>query len=52
MELANRARTAETLLRSDLAHLTLDPRPYAQTTNPPGFFEYVEGPSTDETAAE
>ena len=29
MELANRARTAESLLRSDLAGLTLDPRPYA-----------------------
>ncbi len=43
MELANRARTAESLLRSDLAHLTVEPRPYAQTSNPPGFFEYIEG---------
>ena len=51
MELANRARTAESLLRSDLANLTLDTRPYAQTTNPPGFFEYVEGPSRDATAS-
>ena len=47
MELANRARTAESLLRSDLANLTLEPRPYSQTTIPPGYFEYVEGPYRD-----
>ncbi len=47
MELANRARSAESLLRADLAGLTVEPRPYAQTASPPGYFEYIEGPSRD-----
>jgi hypothetical protein len=49
MELANRTRTAESLLRSDLQNLTVEPRPYAQTTNPNGFFEYIEGDNNDST---
>jgi hypothetical protein len=42
MELANRLRSAEELLRSDLSHLTVEPRPYTETTNPNGYFEYIE----------
>ncbi len=49
MELANRTRTVESLLRSDLSNLTLDPRPYAQTSAPNGFFEYIEGAINDNT---
>ena len=49
MELANRARSAESLLRADLAGLTVEPRPYAQTASPPGYFEYLEGPTRDAT---
>jgi len=47
MELANRARGAESLLRSDLAGLTVEAKPYTQTVNPPGYFEYIEGPLHD-----
>ena len=49
MELANRARAAESLLRADLAGVTVEPRPYAQTASPPGYFEYIEGPTRDAT---
>ncbi len=49
MELANRARSAEALLRSDLDNLTLDPRPYSQTAAPKGYFEYVEGIVADDS---
>ena len=47
MELANRTRVAESLLRSDFENMTVEPRPYAQTTSPNGFFEYIEGQFTD-----
>jgi len=47
MEMANRLRTAEELLRSDLANLTIDPRPYTASTSPNGFFEYIEGAGDD-----
>ncbi len=47
MEMANRLRSGEELLRSDLANLTVDPRPYTETTNPNGYFEIVEGPHRD-----
>ena len=39
MELANRLRSAEELLRSDLSNLTVEPRPYTGNTNPNGYFE-------------
>lgn len=47
MEMANRLRAAEELLRSDLAHVTVDPRPFTESTNPNGYWEYVEGPRLD-----
>ena len=47
MEMANRLRTTEELLRKDLSHLTVDPRPYTESTNPNGYFEIVEGPLRD-----
>ncbi len=43
MEMANRLRVAEEILRSDLAHATVDPRPYTESTIPNGYWEYVEG---------
>ena len=51
MEMANRLRAAEELLRSDLSHVTVDPRPYTESTNPNGYWEYVEGPSLDNVTA-
>jgi type II secretory pathway component PulJ len=51
MELANRLRSAEELLRSDLSHLTVEPRPYTETTNPNGYFEIVDGAMRDKTNA-
>ncbi len=50
IDLATRVRTIETTLRSDLGNLTVEPRPYT-TTNPPGFFQLVEGPRNDSTMA-
>ena len=47
MEMANRLRVAEELLRDDLSNLTVDPRPYTESTNPNGYFEIVEGPLRD-----
>lgn len=47
MGMANRLRAAEELMRSDLKNLTVDPRPYTESTNPNGYFEYVEGPRLD-----
>ncbi len=47
MEMANRLRAAEELLRDDLSNLTIDPRPYTDSTNPNGYFEIVEGPLRD-----
>lgn len=52
MELANRLRSAEELLRSDLSHLTVEPRPYTETTNPNGYFEIIDGVMRDKTNAE
>ena len=49
MEMANRARAAEEFLRSDLASLTLDPRPFTDSTLPNGYFEYIEGAVNDAT---
>ncbi len=51
MELANRVRGAESLLRADLAGVTVEAKPYTQTVNPPGYFEYIEGPVRDVTYA-
>ena len=51
MEMANRSRSVEDLIRSDLASLTLDPRPYTDSTLPNGYFEFIEGAVTDATNA-
>ncbi|MFK7766289.1 MAG: PilW family protein [Mariniblastus sp.] len=47
MEMANRLRSAEELMRSDLANLTVDPRPYTETTLPPGYFALNESTDRD-----
>lgn len=47
LEMANRVRVAENLLRRDLANLTVEPRPYIGKVIPNGYFEYVEGPQRD-----
>ena len=47
MEMANRLRAAEELLRNDLSNLTVDPRPFTESTIPNGYFEIVEGPLRD-----
>ena len=47
MEMANQLRSAEELLRNDLANLTLEPRPYTEAAAPNGFLEINEGPDTD-----
>jgi len=49
MEMANRLRSAEELLRNDLANLTLDPRVYTEATSPNGFLEIIEGANNDST---
>ena len=51
MEMANRLRSAEELLRSDLSNLTIEPRPYTETTNPNGYVEIVDGAMRDKTNA-
>lgn len=51
MELANRSNSAESMLRADLAACSVEPRPYAQTTFPAGYFELTEGPMRDSTTA-
>ena len=49
MEMANRARSVEDQLRSDLASLTIDPYVYTGTTDPNGYLEIVERPRRDFT---
>ena len=51
MELANRLRSAEELLRSDLSNLTVEPRPYTGNTNPNGYLEIIDGTMRDKTNA-
>lgn len=51
MEMANRLRSAEELLRSDLKNLTVEPRPYTGVTNPNGYFEIIDGAMRDKTNA-
>ena len=48
VELTNRLRTAESLLRKDLDRLTVEPRSYYNAaTEPKGYFEIVDGFATD-----
>jgi type II secretory pathway pseudopilin PulG len=51
MEMANRLRSAEELLRSDLKNLTVEPRPYTGVTNPNGYFEIIDGSMRDKSNA-
>ena len=49
LEMSSRLRSAQQLMRLDLASRTVqDVRAYTDRT-PPGYFEYVEGPRTDGT---
>ncbi len=48
LEMSNRLRNAQQLLRTDLAGLTVDVRPHTETA-PNGYFEYVDGPTTDKS---
>ena len=47
IEMSSQLRGAQELLRSDLEHMTLDPKPWTQTALPKGYFEYVESAGTD-----
>ena len=51
IEMSSQLRSAQELLRSDLEHITLDPKPWTQTALPKGYFEYVEGPRRDATGS-
>lgn len=46
LEMSNRLRNAQQLLRTDLAGLTVEVRPHIDTP-PNGYFEYVEGLAQD-----
>ena len=48
LEMSNRLRNAQQLLRRDLAGLTVEVRPHTEIA-PNGYFEYVDGPRTDTT---
>lgn len=48
LEMSNRLRNAQQLLRTDLAGLTVDVRPHTETA-PNGYFEYVDGVNIDST---
>lgn len=49
LEMANRARSVEDQLRSDLAALTIDPRVHIGTSIPNGYLEIIERPRNDST---
>ena len=51
IEMSSQLRAAQELLRSDLEHVTLDPKPWTQTALPKGYFEYVEAVGRDSTNA-
>ena len=51
IELSNQLRNIEDQIMADLQGMTVAPRPYAETSIPPGFFEYTEGPLSDNSAA-
>lgn len=43
IEMSNQLRVVLDLLRADLDGLTVDVRPWARTSAPPGYFLYIEG---------
>ncbi|HMP80647.1 MAG TPA: hypothetical protein PKD54_14430, partial [Pirellulaceae bacterium] len=50
IEMTNQLRVVLDLLRADLDGLTVDVRPWAKTSAPPGYFEYIEGPLSDRSS--
>lgn len=50
IEVSNRLRSVETILRNDLEGITVEARPYL-TSLPPGFLQIVEGPRRDKLEA-
>jgi type II secretory pathway pseudopilin PulG len=52
VEIASQLRAAQNNLRQDLAGVTVGMRPNGLTSNNSGYFEYIEGPTTDATAAD
>jgi hypothetical protein len=46
IEVSNRLRSVETILRSDLEGITVEARPYLNNL-PPGFLQIIEGPRRD-----
>jgi type II secretory pathway pseudopilin PulG len=51
VEIASQLRVAQNNLRQDLAGITVGMRPDGLTSSNSGYFEYIEGPCTDYTAA-
>ncbi|MEM9409923.1 MAG: prepilin-type N-terminal cleavage/methylation domain-containing protein, partial [Planctomycetota bacterium] len=49
LEMSNRLRNAEQLLRTDLSGLTVEVQPYTES-EPNGYFEYIDGPSVDNSS--
>lgn len=50
LEMSNRLRNVQQLIRTDLAGVTVDIRPHTENT-PQGYFEYIDGPSMDSSTA-
>jgi type II secretory pathway pseudopilin PulG len=50
IELSNQLRTSQETLRSDLAGVTANMQPMARFGSPSGYFEYIEGPTRDNSA--
>jgi type II secretory pathway pseudopilin PulG len=51
IEMSNQLRSAQELIRSDLEGVTVDPRPWSQTADANGAFEYIEGVRRDDSDA-
>ena len=49
IEMSNRLRMVEQLMRRDLEGVTVDVRPWIRGATPAGYFEYVEGAGNDRT---
>ena len=50
LEMSNKLRNAQQLLRTDLAGVTVEIRPHTENI-PQGYFEYIDGPASDRSAA-
>lgn len=50
LEMTNRIRTVQNLLKSDLKNLTVEVKPYAASSDEPkGYFELIDGVASDAT---